>query len=122
MSSDLRMDQDDLEGGLSDFEARLMEAVRAYAQASANKLEAYAKENARWQNHTGDARRRLKGDSLPIENGYKLRLAHGVDYGVFLEMAHERRFAIIEETIQRVGSSEILPGFQHLLDRLGGGR
>lgn len=122
MSSDLRMDQDDLERGLSDFEARLMEAVRAYAQASANKLEAYAKENARWQNHTGDARRRLKGDSLPIENGYKLRLAHGVDYGVFLEMAHERRFAIIEETIQRVGSSEILPGFQHLLDRLGGGR
>lgn len=122
MSSDLRMDQDDLERGLSDFEARLMEAVRAYAQASSNKLEAYAKENARWQNHTGDARRRLKGDSLPIENGYKLRLAHGVDYGVFLEMAHERRFAIIEETIQRVGSSEILPGFQHLLDRLGGGR
>lgn len=120
MSTPFRMDMSGLINGLVESEDRAQAAIKRYADTSAEKLEAYAKQNARWQNHTGDARRRLKGDSLPVQNGYKLRLAHGVDYGIFLEMAHERRFAIIEETIQRLGSTEIMPGFEHLLDRLGG--
>lgn len=121
MSNPFRMDVDTILRGLSDMDDRTDAAIRRFAGTSAEKLEAYAKENARWENRTGDARRRLKGDVLSVENGYKLRLAHGVDYGVFLELAHEREYAIIEETIETVGSSDIMPGFNHLMDRLGGG-
>lgn len=119
MTSSFHFDPEKLLRGLENFESKSQAAIRKYAETSANKLETEAKINARWENHTGDARRRMKGDSLPVAEGYKLRLAHGVDYGIFLELAHERKFAIIEETIDRVGTSDIMPGFQNLMGRLG---
>lgn len=120
MSNDFRMDTGDLSSRLTEAQSRFIAAVYRFAVTGANQLEAYAKENARWQDRTGDARRRLKGSTLEIENGYKLKLAHGVDYGIWLELAMERRYAIIEETIQRVGQEEIMPAFQGLLSQLGG--
>lgn len=105
--------------GLSGSENRAKTAIRAYAETSALKLQNSARQNARWTDRTGQARQRLTGTVLPSSNGYKLKLAHGVDYGKWLELAHEKRFAIIPETINNVGSSEIMPGFQRLLERLG---
>lgn len=113
----------DLSGMLQNLigeEDRVQAAVRMLALSGAAKLEDYAKQNARWQNHTGDARRRMKGDVLEVSEGYKLRLAHGVDYGKWLELANERKYAIIEETIEKVGSEDIMPGFNRLMERLGG--
>lgn len=120
MSTSFKFDLSGIANGLSGAEDKIQAALKAYAESSAIKLEASAKENARWQDRTGDARRRLKADALPVTEGYKLRLAHGVEYGIWLELANERRFAIIEETIQQVGSTEIMPGFERLMDRLGG--
>lgn len=120
MSSGFKFDSQKLVDGLTGMETKAEAAIKLYAKNSAEKLEADAKTNARWQNHTGDARRRLKGDSLPVSNGYKLRLAHGVDYGIWLEMAHERRYAIIEETIRYTGQFDIMPGFENLIGKLGG--
>lgn len=113
-----RLDASSLLEGLSSTETRAKAAIRMYAETSALKLQNYAKEHARWTDRTGHARQRLTGDSLVVTEGYKLRLAHGVDYGKWLELAHEKRFAIIMETIEIVGSSEILPGFERLLERV----
>lgn len=121
MSSGFKFDASDLLKGLTSSENKAQAAFRKLAETGASKLEEGAKTNARWQDRTGDARRRLKGDVLEVTNGYKLRLAHGVDYGKWLELAHERRFAIIEETIRFVGTFEIMPGFEKLLNRLGKG-
>lgn len=120
MNSGFTFDLSGLLEGMTSAEDRVDAAVRRLAEVGAIKLEDSAKQNARWEDRTGDARRRLKGDVLPVSNGYKLRLAHGVDYGKWLELAHEKRYAIIEETIQKVGSDEIMPAFRRLLDRLGG--
>ena len=54
-----------------------------------------------------------------MDNGYRITLAHGVDYGIWLELAHEKKYAIIPETIRVVGDGEILPGFERLIERLG---
>lgn len=120
MSSGIRFDVASLAKGLAKTETRAGLALMKYAESSAAKLESNSKSNARWTDRTGDARRRLKGDVLTVQNGYKLRLAHGVDYGKWLELAHERRYAIIEETIRFVGTFEIMPGLDKLLERLGG--
>lgn len=121
MSSGFSFDMNSLLKGVANAESKSAAAIRMFAETGASKLEENAKINAHWQDRTGDARRRLKGDALPVANGYKLRLAHGVDYGKWLELAHERRFAIIEETIRYVGTFEIMPGFEQLLNRLGKG-
>lgn len=118
MSDSFKMDASGLEKGIEAFESKADAAIRLYADTSALKLQNYAREHRRWTDRTGQARQRLTGDVLTVTGGYKLRLAHGVDYGVWLELAHEKRFAIIPETINYVGTYEIMPGFQKLLERL----
>lgn len=118
MNNGFRWNAEGLLNGLANTYDRADAAIRMYADTAALKLEGYAKENRKWTDRTGDARKRLKGDVLTVSNGYKLRLAHGVDYGIWLELAHEKRFAIIQDTIRIVGQDEIMPGFNKLLDRL----
>lgn len=119
MSFNFKFDTSMLEGGLLDFETKAQAAIRMYAEQSALALQNSARQNAKWTDRTGHARQRLTGDVMIVANGYKLRLAHGVDYGVWLELAHEKRFAIIPQTIEYVGAYEIMPGFEKLLKRLG---
>lgn len=118
MSASFKFDFSGLLKGLADAELKLKFALEAYAKTSAAKLENYAKRNARWTDRTGDARNRLKGDSEAYGSGYRLSLAQGVTYGIWLEFAHERKYAIIEETINIVGSKDIMPGLAQLFGRL----
>lgn len=116
----MKFDSGSLEQGLAMFEDKAEAAIRMYAETSAKKLETEAKENRKWTDRTGDARTRLRGSTGKIAKGYELRLAHGVPYGIWLELANEKNYAIIEPTIRFVGTFEIMPGLQHLLSRLGG--
>lgn len=63
--------------------------------------EGYAKNNARWQNRTGDARRGLTGrvetEGRNIINNI---LSYDVYYGVYLELSYGRKYAIVEEAIR----------------------
>lgn len=120
-STGFKWDFDGLIQGLQGTETKAMIAIRMYAENAALSLQNYARQKARWTDRTGNARQRLTGTSLPLINGYKLQLAHGVDYGKWLELAHERKYAIIEETIRVVGTSKIMPGFENLLGKLKGG-
>lgn len=118
MASGFKFDPKGILEGLSKVEDKSDEAIHMYADQGALKLQNYAKENRRWTDRTGAARSRLKGDALPEPNGYKLRLAHGVNYGIWLELANEKRYAIIPETIETVGEGEIMPGFDNLMEKL----
>lgn len=76
--------------------------------------ESYAKSNHRWQNQTGDAERGLTGTvGWEGNNQVSVVLAHTVDYGVYLELGFQKRYAILEE------SARYASGF--LGDRLKGG-
>ena len=73
----------------------------AYEQAEA--MEQYAKANAPWTDRTTDAREYLHAtveETGPIGT---IVLSHGVDYGLWLEIAHQQRFGIIPETIHVYG-------------------
>ena len=117
MTSSFRFDPSDMLERFAMAESRAPIAMRMYAETAAKKLESSAKQHAPWKDRTGHARQRLTGKVEGVHNGYKLILAHGVDYGVWLELAHEKRFAIIEPTINKEGTS-ILKGFERLLERL----
>lgn len=114
----IKFDMSQLVDGLSGFETRAQAAIRMYVDTSAIKLQNSARQNARWTDRTGHARQRLTADAITASPGYKIRLAHGVDYGKWLELANEKRFAIIQETIGTVGMTEIVPGLENLLERL----
>lgn len=116
----IRFDISGMVNGLTSAQDRAEAAIRMYAETGAHKLQTEAKNNARWTDRTGRARAGLNSYVSAVANGYRIALAHGVNYGIWLELAHEKRFSIIPQTIEYVGTFEIMPGFQNLLNRLGG--
>lgn len=112
-----KLDPSNLLEGLTKFEDKADAAIWAYAETSAQKLQGYARANRPWTDRTGHARQRLTCDVTKQSSVYKLTLSHGVDYGIWLELAHEKRFAIIQPTIL-ANSNDIMRGFENLLERM----
>lgn len=115
----MRWDISDMAGKLEAMSTRADAAVRVFAEQGATKLRSNAQSNAKWTDRTGNARQRLNAYVSATATGYRITLAHGVDYGIWLELAHEKRFAIIPQTIEYVGTFEIMPAFNRFLERLG---
>lgn len=67
------------------------------------RVESYAKLNAPWGDRSGAARDGLTA-SVYLENGeVVLELAHSVDYGIWLELMQDGRFATIMPTLEALG-------------------
>lgn len=89
-------------------------AIKMFAQEGAKKFENYAKTHRRWTDRTGHARQRLTGWVEIMMNKVRIHIGHGVNYGVYLELAHEKKYAILQETVNAM-SQEILEGYEELL-------
>lgn len=116
--SNFKFDASDLVNSINSYSAKAEAAVKMYADNSALKFQNYARKNRKWVDRTGHARQRLTGYTGQYSSGIRIYIAHGVDYGVYLEKAHEEKYAILDETVTKVGAEEVMPGFNHLLDRL----
>lgn len=112
-----RVDSNILER-LGVLESRADTAIAMFADSGALKLQQYAQEHARWTDRTGHARQRLNCKATKTATGYKLTLAHGVNYGIWLELRYNKKYAIINDTIRHEGKT-ILRSFERLLDNLG---
>ena len=86
-------------------------------QTAATKMEAWAKQNAPWTDRTGQARQRLTGQAY-WENPHIVvaAIAHQVDYGIWLELAHQRKYAILEKALEQ-HNGEIEEAVKTLLTR-----
>jgi hypothetical protein len=74
------------------------------AEARAAEMEQWAKANAPWQDRTGNARAGLS--AVPKDSPgvvAEVIISHGVDYGVWLEIANGGRYAIVAKTIDTFG-------------------
>lgn len=116
--SDIIIDDSNLKAGLSAFEVKALKALQMYSETAAMVFQNYARENRPWTDRTGQARQRLSGYSEEIQNGYRINIAHGVDYGIWLEYAHEMKYAILEPTV-RLKGPEVINGMNNLLEKVG---
>lgn len=96
--------------------AAVLEERRELLAAVAVTGEAYAKVNAPWTNRTGAARAGLHGTS----DDDSVAISHGVDYGVWLELAHAGVWGIIPATLQ-VMAADVERGLAGILERAGRG-
>lgn len=86
------------------------EACKLHAGKTAAKMEKYAKENRRWKDRTGDARKGLTGKAVHSKDGVSAEIwqdlygESGGKYGYYLETAHDGRYAILDETAQEHAS------------------
>lgn len=84
---------------------RLTSITRARLQSvlaeQAAVAEGDAKVTAPWTDRTGAARNSLYATSMATGNGGVLEVGHGVDYGIWLEVANAGRYAAVIPTLQR---------------------
>jgi hypothetical protein len=78
--------------------------LKAVCQQHAPQVEGAAKRNAKWRDRTGNARSGLIGVYEAGGRGvHKIVLAHGVPYGIYLEVRFSGKYAIINPTIAAEG-------------------
>ena len=92
---------DNVIGNLKGCEDRMRAALHGLGMQTAAQMEAYAKQNAPWQDQTGHARQGLFGEVLEEDGKLKVRIAHTEEYGVYLELSRKGRRPILEPTAQR---------------------
>lgn len=110
--------QGTLETFLYGADLKLDASVGRIAEGGAEKMQAYAKGNAPWTDRTGNARKYLRGKAVRRKKAiWRIELSHSMSYGVFLEYAHEKRYAIILPTITRQ-SPTIMKTFNNFMATL----
>jgi hypothetical protein len=88
--------------GFDRYERRVRQAVYQVGQYWAAVFEEYAKTNAPWQDQTANARQSLHAFVEQLsDDTVRLYLSHGVEYGIWLEVRWQGRYAIIWPTIER---------------------
>jgi len=92
---------DNVIGNLQGYEDRMRTALHALGMQTAAQMEAYAKQNAPWEDQSTHARQGLFGEVLEEDGKLKLRIAHTMEYGVYLELSRKGRRPILEPTAQK---------------------
>lgn len=101
--------------GLDTIQDKMFEALRIISHSAAKQMEAYAKANARWVDRTGNARQKLTGDAYWVNpKTLETVIMHQMDYGVWLELAMGRKYAILEESLKQV-TPDLLKAYKKLV-------
>ena len=79
---------------------RLAPGMLMVSQTMALKIQEWAQENRAWTDRTGNARQTLNARAyLEGSHHVVISLAHGVEYGIWLELANNRKYAILNTMI-----------------------
>jgi len=85
--------------GIEAYEKRLPPAIAALLRYYAPQMESFAKAYAPWTDRTGNARQSLFTIVDDQKKKVVLYLSHGMEYGVYLELRWQGKYAIIMPTI-----------------------
>jgi hypothetical protein len=101
------------------FPVTLDRAVTAAVEYQATKAETYMRTRASWTDRTGNARNGLHTSTQhQAMHRHRIICAHGVSYGIWLEVRFSGRYSIVPETVQ-VQGKELMALIGGLLGRLG---
>lgn len=116
MKTSLTVDDSDLNKMLEALGPKINTACFMYATTQAIRLEAYMKTHRPWTDRTGMAKMMLNARVSQVGvSKIRITLSHGVDYGVNLELAHEKKYAIVKPTLDKE-SQKVFNGMQNLLN------
>lgn len=93
---------DTLTPGMAAFSVVMQETLEEIVEQVAEEVELYAKENAPWEDRTGDARDGLTAEAITEGSTMVIVLYHTVDYGIWLEVRNSGEYAIILPTLEHM--------------------
>lgn len=95
-------------------ENKVRAAIGLLADTAAKKMEAEAKQNARWVDRTSNARNSIRGDFDWKGNKAVITLSGNMEYSPYLELTNEKKYAILVPTIQR-NAPEVLKAYKKVV-------
>lgn len=110
--------------GLEQFYERALAGMEmAVVSPKTLELQNYMRTNYPWAPNnglpikTGTAAKTMTGSYTKDNEGFTIALSYGVNYGVYLELAHEKKYALTHPTAKAKGP-EVLKEFQSLFDKI----
>jgi len=97
--------------------AKIDHKIGAVVDYNAGYAEIYLKTKAPWTDRTGAARSGLTAISSGSGSSYEILMAYSVTYGIWLEIANDRRYAVITPAMRIVGE-KLMSDLRGLLDGL----
>ena len=97
-----------LEAGIGNFYFKTREVMEDKALEFAIELLDYAKQTAPWTDRTGAARSELDAAVEAVDEELSVALFHGVDYGIWLEIRWNGRYAVIIPAMETKGSELLM--------------
>lgn len=99
-------DDSNLKAGLVMISDRVDTMCAAIVDYSADRTVAFAKETAPWTDRTGNARSGLRAETEWVPKvSYSIFLFHTMPYGIWLEIRHAGRYAVIVPTLKFQGAA-----------------
>lgn len=118
MAFQLDYNQSTLKKNLDKMETKLGAVILMYSATKASEIESKMKINRLWTDRTGMAKMTLRARvSQPSKEVVRITLSHGVDYGIWLELANEKNYAIIAPTVKEEGP-RIVEDLGNLMSKL----
>lgn len=119
-SAKLTIDSAKLSGNLTKLAPKLEAACMMVAQSEALRLQSYMMQHRPWTDRTGQAKATLNARvSKPSAHIIRITLAHGVSYGIWLELAHGKKYAIVKPTIDSQ-AQKTFQQFNNLISKVAG--
>lgn len=104
---------------IDEMDLKAIAFIKMMAQNGAEKMENYAKTHRRWKDRTTHARQRLTGYTEVSGERIRICIAHGVEYGIYLELDHGKKYAILQEAVNSQ-AEEIMDGFKAMWEEISG--
>ena len=115
---DLQWDMKEFEESITFIQTRFQTSILILCEVAAAKMEEYAKDEAIWIDRTSNARQKLTGQAYYVTmDQVQIAVSHQMDYGIWLELAHGRDYAILETAIEE-NIDELLNSIKRLIGRL----
>ncbi len=89
--------------GYDAWVAKARITIKGLADYYAAQIETWMKANAKWEDQTGNARQTLHTAVETSLTETVIYMMHGMDYGIWLEIANSGRFAIIAPAVDHFG-------------------
>jgi hypothetical protein len=114
----VKFDDKRLRRNLRTFDARLRNAVDTVVDYDAAWATGQLKMRAPWTDRTGAARTGLTAIPHHGRNFAEIIMSYSVYYGIWLEVANDRKYAVITPMVRILGD-KLMKDLQHLIDRMG---
>lgn len=110
-----KIDMSPINKGVEAMGVKMRQALLMYMTTKAAELEGKMKTTRPWVDRTGMAKQTLTARvSQPSQTILRITCAHGVDYGIWLELAHGKNWAIVAPTI-REEAPKIVQGLGNIM-------